>query len=248
MGVALADFLRKLHGLSESDNTEEPIVHSDLKPDHVLVLARRQHPRARSRHRQDAARQPRADGELLGERALRLAGATRGRQRPARRRPLGGRRDAVRDGLPGASLPGLHGRRQQCGARARDPPLRTARRHPSRLRRAPGRDHPQDARAAAVPSVSDRRRSRRGPDAVSRRRRSACRRGERARQHRHAGHSRADGAPVPAARYRADRSAAAGAAAGCRGAGTGQSVRPGAGSASRCPARRRRCARSPPSS
>ena len=39
MGLALADFLRKLHGLSESDNTEEPIVHSDLKPDHVLVLA-----------------------------------------------------------------------------------------------------------------------------------------------------------------------------------------------------------------
>jgi len=38
MGLALADFLRKLHGLSESDNTEEPIVHSDLKPDHVLVL------------------------------------------------------------------------------------------------------------------------------------------------------------------------------------------------------------------
>ena len=27
MGLALADFLRKLHGLSESDNTEEPIVH-----------------------------------------------------------------------------------------------------------------------------------------------------------------------------------------------------------------------------
>ena len=39
MGLALADFLRKLHGLSESDNAEEPIVHSDLKPDHVLVLA-----------------------------------------------------------------------------------------------------------------------------------------------------------------------------------------------------------------
>jgi eukaryotic-like serine/threonine-protein kinase len=39
MGLALADFLRKLHGLPESDNTEEPIVHSDLKPDHVLVLA-----------------------------------------------------------------------------------------------------------------------------------------------------------------------------------------------------------------
>jgi serine/threonine protein kinase len=39
MGLALADCLRKLHGLSESDNTEEPIVHSDLKPDHVLVLA-----------------------------------------------------------------------------------------------------------------------------------------------------------------------------------------------------------------
>ena len=39
MGLALADFLRRLHGLSESDNTEEPIVHSDLKPDHVLVLA-----------------------------------------------------------------------------------------------------------------------------------------------------------------------------------------------------------------
>ena len=29
--------------------------------------------------------------------------------------------------------------------------------HPSRLRRAPGRDHPQDARAAALASVSDRR-------------------------------------------------------------------------------------------
>lgn len=38
MGLALADFLRKLHALSEEPNTEEPIVHSDLKPDHVLVL------------------------------------------------------------------------------------------------------------------------------------------------------------------------------------------------------------------
>jgi hypothetical protein len=39
MGLALADFLRKLHALSETDDTAEPIVHSDLKPDHVLVLA-----------------------------------------------------------------------------------------------------------------------------------------------------------------------------------------------------------------
>jgi serine/threonine protein kinase len=38
MGLALADFLRKLHALSETDDTAEPIVHSDLKPDHVLVL------------------------------------------------------------------------------------------------------------------------------------------------------------------------------------------------------------------
>ena len=38
MGLALAEFLRTLHTLSESDNTAEPIVHSDLKPDHVLVL------------------------------------------------------------------------------------------------------------------------------------------------------------------------------------------------------------------
>ena len=38
LGLALADFLRKLHALSEEDNGEEPIVHSDLKPDHVLVL------------------------------------------------------------------------------------------------------------------------------------------------------------------------------------------------------------------
>ena len=38
MGLALADFLRTLHALSEAPNTEEPIVHSDLKPDHVLVL------------------------------------------------------------------------------------------------------------------------------------------------------------------------------------------------------------------
>jgi serine/threonine protein kinase len=38
MGLALADFLRKLHTLSENDHTAEPIVHSDLKPDHVLVL------------------------------------------------------------------------------------------------------------------------------------------------------------------------------------------------------------------
>jgi serine/threonine-protein kinase len=39
MGLALADFLRKLHALSEEPNGEEPIVHSDLKPDHVLVLS-----------------------------------------------------------------------------------------------------------------------------------------------------------------------------------------------------------------
>jgi eukaryotic-like serine/threonine-protein kinase len=39
MGLALADFLSKLHALSERDNGEEPIVHSDLKPDHVLVLS-----------------------------------------------------------------------------------------------------------------------------------------------------------------------------------------------------------------
>ena len=38
MGLALADFLRKLHTTSESDTTAEPIIHSDLKPDHVLVL------------------------------------------------------------------------------------------------------------------------------------------------------------------------------------------------------------------
>jgi serine/threonine-protein kinase len=38
MGLALADFLCKLHALSENDGTAEPIVHSDLKPDHVLVL------------------------------------------------------------------------------------------------------------------------------------------------------------------------------------------------------------------
>jgi serine/threonine-protein kinase len=38
MGLALADFLRKLHTTPESDNTAEPIIHSDLKPDHVLVL------------------------------------------------------------------------------------------------------------------------------------------------------------------------------------------------------------------
>jgi hypothetical protein len=36
IGLALADFLRKLHALSEGG--EDPIVHSDLKPDHVLVL------------------------------------------------------------------------------------------------------------------------------------------------------------------------------------------------------------------
>ena len=38
LGLALASFLSKLHALSERDNGEEPIVHSDLKPDHVLVL------------------------------------------------------------------------------------------------------------------------------------------------------------------------------------------------------------------
>ena len=34
LGVAIADFLVKLHGLSDG---EEPILHSDLKPEHVLV-------------------------------------------------------------------------------------------------------------------------------------------------------------------------------------------------------------------
>ena len=38
MGLALADFLRKLHTTPENDDTAEPIIHSDLKPDHVLVL------------------------------------------------------------------------------------------------------------------------------------------------------------------------------------------------------------------
>jgi serine/threonine protein kinase len=38
MGLALADFLRKLHAVPENDDTAEPIIHSDLKPDHVLVL------------------------------------------------------------------------------------------------------------------------------------------------------------------------------------------------------------------
>jgi eukaryotic-like serine/threonine-protein kinase len=38
MGLALADFLRRLHTTPESDHTAEPIIHSDLKPDHVLVL------------------------------------------------------------------------------------------------------------------------------------------------------------------------------------------------------------------
>ncbi len=38
VGLALAEFLRTLHTLSENDNNAEPIVHSDLKPDHVLVL------------------------------------------------------------------------------------------------------------------------------------------------------------------------------------------------------------------
>ena len=38
LGLAIADFLGKLHALAEGDNGEEPIVHSDLKPEHVLVL------------------------------------------------------------------------------------------------------------------------------------------------------------------------------------------------------------------
>lgn len=36
LAVAIGDFLGKLHGLSDG---EEPILHSDLKPEHVLVLA-----------------------------------------------------------------------------------------------------------------------------------------------------------------------------------------------------------------
>lgn len=36
LAVAIGDFLVKLHGLSDD---EEPILHSDLKPEHVLVLA-----------------------------------------------------------------------------------------------------------------------------------------------------------------------------------------------------------------
>ena len=107
--IQLCEFLEAAHALRGHDRRPRrcgSLLHGDLKPRNIRVLADDDDQGPRFRHRQGAVAQPKGDAQRLRQHRLPVARAARiGRDR-CPRRFLGGRRPAVRNGERRPAVPG----------------------------------------------------------------------------------------------------------------------------------------------